>query len=209
MCFKGIEVRYLSASWIVPQRIWLFCTLSQRMYCRPSSPDLAGTKVVLAGELAWLHCTKGTYHHKHAKDSKNCLIIPPKVQDKGRSRTAMGDDQTAFLAVWDSVAVLGNACSAAALLLGRTTSSVPSQTEWSFAFSSQCLTLTTTEKNDQLPLCRLVYSPFPQPVRLHSIIFWLKAISTVLHLLIPWRPGELKENGTPAISDVRGLAAWC
>lgn len=202
MCFKGIEVRCLSASWIAPQRIWLFCMLSQRTYCRPSSPDLTGTEVILAGESAWLHCTKGTCHQRHAKDSKNCLIIPPRVEDKGRSRAAMGDDQT----VWDS-AVLGNACSEAAVLLGRTTSSVPSQPEWSFAFSSLCLILTTAEKNYQLPLSRLVYSPFPQPMRLHRIIFWLKATSTVLHLLILSRAGELKENGTPASLRCEGVGS--
>lgn len=99
MCFKGLEVRCLSASWIVPQMIWLFCVLSQRTHCRTSSPDLIGTEVILAGELAWWHCPKSTYHHRHAKDPKNCLVIPLRVQDKGRSRTAMGDDQMAS-AVW-------------------------------------------------------------------------------------------------------------
>lgn len=103
--------------------------------------------------------------------------------------------------------MLGNACSEAAVLLGRTTS-VPSQPEWSFAFSSQCLILTITEKNYQLPLCRLVYSPFPQPMRLHSIIFWLETTSSVLHLLVLHRAGELKENGTPASVRCEGVCAW-
>lgn len=46
-----------------------------------------------------LHKEHTTYHHRHAKDSMNCLIIPPRMQDKGRPRTAKGDDQTDSSAV--------------------------------------------------------------------------------------------------------------
>lgn len=92
--------------------------------------------------------------------------------------------------------------------LGRTISSGPSWSEWSIAFSSQCLILTTTEKNKQIAFCKLVYSPFPQPMRLHSIMFGLKqATSPVLHLLIPGRVGAFKGNHTPASLRCEGIGS--
>lgn len=172
------------------------------MCCRPSSLDLTGTEVILAGELAWLHCTKSTYHHRHAKGSKSCLIILPRVQDKGRSRTAVGDDQTAFSAGWDRVAVLGNVCSEAAVLLGYLF--LPSLSG-ALHFHHSALSWPLLRKMTNFPSVDQFTHSFLSPwdfAALHSDL-----TSSALHLLIASRAGGLKENGTPANLRCEGFGS--